>query len=190
MMSVGWFLSVNLDKETINMVKDRRFKVLRNEEEFYGDEDGKIILGPQRFNIMGAEYFMADILSTLGDIYGQGAGGILRKTGMTYGNDLLDVIDTDQDTTQIIGDLFGLLAFLGYSNIHVEDDDTVVVPSSPTADSFKDMYDDEMKACYFLAGILTAAVRLIDEDYTMTETACQADGDDVCRFMISGTEDN
>lgn len=172
------------------MVKERRFEALQQEQDFHGDENGDIILGPQRFNIMGAEYFMGEILSTLSDIYGQGAGGILRKTGNTYGHDLLEVLDTDQKPQQVIGDLFGLLAFLGYSDITVEDETTIIVSSSPTAVAYTRTNEEQRKTCYFLSGILEGAVQLIDEDYAIEETHCRADGDDHCRFSLAGTLDN
>lgn len=172
----------------INTVKDRRFEVLRKEQDFHGDEDGEIILGPQRFNIMGSEYFMAEMLASLSEIYGEGAGGIIRKTGITYGDDLLEVLDTDQEPQQIIGDLFGLLKFLGYSDIHL-DGDTIIVPSSPTAVAYRKHHDEQRKTCYFLSGILKAAIGLLDEEGRVEETACIADGDDQCRFELPADQD-
>jgi predicted hydrocarbon binding protein len=174
---------VTIDPETVQQHKDTTFNQLQQDETMRGDEDGNLTLKGERFNIMGADYFMADILDLLAETYGSGAGGILRETGEEYGQDLLDLLDTGNDLEEALGGLLGLLRFLGYSDPHVNND-SIEFPSSPTAvEHLKKDYDSR-RTCYFLSGILTGAAQQTDTPVRFVEEQCRADGDETCLFRI------
>ncbi|MDY6778121.1 MAG: hypothetical protein SVU32_05610, partial [Candidatus Nanohaloarchaea archaeon] len=130
---------MRLDTTVIEEHRDQTFRRLRSEEDLGGDEQGRVSLMGERFNIMGADYFMASILEMLSELYGQGAGGILRETGESYGDDLLALCEHDGEGdafSQCFGQFLGALAFLGYSKPEVEEDG-VRFPSSPTAEEYR-----------------------------------------------------
>lgn len=172
-----------MDTDRITAERDATFRRLDETEELVGDPDGTLTVQGERFNIMGSDYFMADIFKMLKDLYGQGSGGILRQTGISYGTDLTEFIEQGDGIETDIGRLLGLLAFLGYSKGRVEDED-IIVPSSPTAEEYRRADHGEDRTCYFLAGILTGALQDLGHAITVTETACRAAGDDVCRFEL------
>jgi len=174
---------VTIDPETVRQHKDQTFNQLQHNETMRGDEDGELTLKGERFNIMGADYFMADILDLLAETYGSGAGGILRETGEEYGNDLLDILDTSEDLDEALGDILGLLRFLGYSDPKVKTD-SIGFPSSPTAVEHLKKEYDKRRTCYFLSGILTGAAQQTDTPVRFVEEQCRADGDESCIFHI------
>lgn len=167
--------------DTIREYKEKEFKKLRRENKFQGDEDGNIVLGPQRYNIMGADYFMAEMLEMMSDVMGTGATGIARRTGKSYGNDLKESLDFEEKGPEDFGRFLGLLKRLGYSDPQVEED-SIVIPSSPTAEQHIESDHDEKKTCYFLAGILASGAELLDSEEDFTEEKCKANGDDECVF--------
>lgn len=172
-----------MDIEQIHAERDQYFNELQDTEEMVGDQDGTLTFQGERFNIMGADYFMADIFHMLQDLYGQGSGGILQQTGKSYGEDLVSFIDADEGD-EAIGQLLGLLAFLGYSKPRFEDGD-IIVPSSPTAEEHLQKDHEPAKTCYFLAGIIGGALEDIGQPHQVSEEACKADNDEHCRFSIT-----
>jgi len=172
-----------MDSDAIHAERDRYFNELRDTEEMVGDPDGTLTFQGERFNIMGADYFMADIFHMLQDLYGQGSGGILQQTGKSYGEDLVSFIDAE-DGDEAVGQFLGLLAFLGYSEPRLEDGE-LIVPSSPTAEEYAPKDHEPTKTCYFLAGILSGGLEELGQPHQVSEEACLADGDEHCRFSIS-----
>lgn len=172
---------MKLDPNAVNAAATDEFARLRREESMDGDPEGNVLLHGTRFNIMGADYFMADMYTELHDIYGDGAGGILRQTGEGYGEQLIELDDADNPDTRF-GQFLGLLAFLGYSRIRVEDD-RIIVPDSPTADEYVKNGGEPRTVCYFLAGLLSGAARVCNEPSNFVEERCRADGADHCIFV-------
>lgn len=170
-----------MNPEEVNNFKENHFWRIRVSEKFEGDEDGDIQYGGKRFNIMGADYFMSDIIESLSELYAGAAGGIIRETGQEYGKELLEVID-DNEQDEMFGNYLALLQFLGYSNIQVEED-KIIVESSPTAEEHLKADYEEKRACYFLTGMLSGAYQKIySSEQQFTETRCKAAGDDRCVF--------
>lgn len=170
--------------DTIEEYKNKEFEKLLEENNFEGDEDGNIILEPQRYNIMGSDYFMSEMLEMLSGVMGTGATGIIRRTGISYGEDLKESLDFVHQGPEDFGRFLGLLKRLGYSDPKVEED-KIVIPSSPTAEEHLKTDHEEQKTCYFLAGILTSGGELLEEDVDFTEVKCRANGDEKCVFEES-----
>lgn len=179
---------MNLDVETVEEARDAFFAEMRETETMEGDPSGEVSLLGHRFNIMGADYFMADIYHMLLDTFGEEAGGILQSTGIKYGEDLM-ALTGDAPFDRAFGRLLGLLGFLGYSKPRVEET-AVVFPASPTAVEYTEKGYEERATCYFLAGILTGgATTRRDDLIRFEETACRADGDDSCWFELTAMGD-
>lgn len=172
------------DIDTIEEYKNKEFRKLKGENDFEGDEDGNIVLEPQRYNIMGADYFMSEMLEMLSDVMGTGATGIIRRTGESYGDDLKESLEFEEKGPEDFGRFLGLLKRLGYSDPEAEED-KIIIPSSPTAEEHLKTNHEDQKTCYFLAGILTSGAELLDEDINFTEVKCRADGEDKCVFEAS-----
>ncbi len=173
---------MELDAGTVEQVRDAQFAALRDGEAMAADADGTLEMDGERFNIMGADYFMAGIFHALTEVHGEGAGGILRQSGRSYGADLFGMVEGDgQDA---FGRFLGLLQFLGYSEPAV-DTGTVTVPASPTAVEYRRADHAPRPTCYFLAGMLTGAVQQLDADAQFVEERCRADGDDACVFRLA-----
>lgn len=169
------------DIDTIEEHKDKEFRKLKDENDFAGDEDGNIVLEPQRYNIMGSDYFMSEMLEMLSEVMGTGATGIIRNTGVSYGEDLKESLKFDQKGPKDFGRFLGLLKRLGYSDPKVKED-RIIIPSSPTAEEHLKTDHEEKKTCYFLAGILTSGGDLLEEEVSFTEVKCIANGDEKCVF--------
>jgi len=171
-----------MDPEKVNNLKENHFWEMRVSEKFEGDEDGKIMYNGKRFNIMGADYFMSDIMESLSELYSGAAGGIVRETGQEYGKELLEVIE-DKEEDKMFANFLAFLQFLGYSDITVEEEH-ITVKSSPTAEEHLKADYEQKKVCYFLTGILTGAYqRIYSSDAQYTETSCKAAGDEKCVFQ-------
>lgn len=171
-----------MNPETVNNQKGDFFWRLRVSENFEGDEDGDILYDHKRFNLMGGDYFMSEIIESLSEIYAGAAGGIIRETGMEYGKELLSLIEEGEGDEKF-GNFLGFLQFLGYSKIEVRED-SIEVESSPTAEEHSKTDHDQKKICYFLSGMLTGAYqRIYEEDDEFTETECIADGAEKCVFQ-------
>ncbi len=173
-----------MDPETVNEVCEKYFWELRVGEDFHGDEDGKIRYSGKRFSMMGADYFMAEIIDSLEELYSGAAGGIIRETGTEYGRELLDAADEAKDEDTYFGRFLALLQFLGYSKIKVTDEQ-IRVEASPTAVEHRKMGKEERKTCFFLSGLLTGAFQdIYGSDQRLVEQRCRADGDEVCSFQF------
>lgn len=170
-----------LDVTRVEQAKDTEFAARQEQDHVQGDENGNILIEDERFNIMGADYFMADTLHELHDIYGDGAGGILRNTGERYGKNLLTFVQDPDPQTQF-GRFLGLLAFMGYSDPEVHEDH-IIFPSSPTAVEYAKNDYEPLTACYVLSGMLSAAAESIT-DHQFVEEKCIANGDDHCCFTL------
>ncbi|MFB6208165.1 MAG: V4R domain-containing protein [Candidatus Nanohaloarchaea archaeon] len=180
---------MKLETDIIEQEKQKTFTELRDNEDLSGDENGRVDVLDHRFNIMGADYFMAEILEMLAEVYGEGAGGILNNTGRGYAEDLVDLLQVSQDSQQAFGQYLGMLKFLGYSDIHVEEDG-IIVPSSPTAESHLEQDHEEKKTCYFLTGMFAGGLEyLFDEEVLVQEESCKAAGDSECVFRIKVKQD-
>ncbi|MFQ3308468.1 MAG: putative hydrocarbon binding protein [Candidatus Nanohaloarchaea archaeon] len=169
------------DLDKIREYRDKEFDKLKSQNNFEGDEDGEIRLEPQRYNIMGADYFMSEMLEMLSGVMGTGATGIIRSTGESYGDDLKESLEFKSKGSEDFGRFLGLLKRLGYSEPQINEG-SIVVPSSPTAVEHRKTEYDEQKTCYFLAGILTSGAELLDQDITFSEIECRANGDEKCVF--------
>lgn len=174
---------MNFDTDEINSRISERFSMLKNKHDVAADDKGNAMIGAHRFNIMGADYFMADMLHDLKEIYGDGAGAIMKSTGQSYGKNIQGVLDGADDASEALGYDLGLLKYLGYSNISIEDD-KIKVESSPTAESYKRKYDDQMKTCFFLSGVFQSLIQAHDEDASVQEAECLADGAEKCIFSV------
>jgi len=171
-----------MNPEKVNDLKENYFWEIRVSEKFEGDENGKINYEGKRFNIMGADYFMSDIMESLPELYSGAAGGIIRETGQEYGKELLEVID-EKEEDDMFANFLALLQFMGYSKITVEEEQ-IAVKSSPTAEEHLKADYEEKKVCYFLTGMLTGAYqRVYSSDRQFTETKCKAAGDEKCVFQ-------
>lgn len=166
---------------TIQEFKEKEFHKLVEENKFEGDEEGNIELGPQRYNIMGADYFMAEMLEMMSEVMGTGATGIARRTGKSYGDDLKESLNFEEKGPEDFGRFLGLLKRLGYSDPQIEED-RIVFPSSPTAEEHIDSEHEEKKTCYFLSGILDSGAELLDSEENFTEVKCKAEGAENCVF--------
>lgn len=167
-------------------VRDRiaqRFESLKQDHDVAADEKGNAYIGDHRFNIMGADYFMADILHNLMEIYGEGAGAILKNTGQKYGDRIHGVLDGADDAEEELGYDLGLLKYLGYSEIDYRED-TIEVSRSPTAVSYNRKHDKDTKTCYFLSGVFQSFLRNLDSEIAVQEVKCRADGSETCIFEI------
>lgn len=169
------------DVDTVRKFKEKEFQKLIEQNKFEGDEDGNIILEPQRYNIMGSDYFMSEMLEMMSDIMGTGATGIARRTGKTYGDDLKESLNFDEKGPEDFGRFLGLLKRLGYSDPQVEED-RIIFPSSPTAEEHLDSEHEQKKTCYFLSGILDSGAELLDSEENFTEIKCKAEGAENCVF--------
>ena len=173
-----------MNSEDVNEARKNYFWRIRVSEKFEGDEDGKIEFEGKRFNIMGADYFMSGIIESLSELYAGAAGGIIRETGEEYGQELLEIVDDAEkaEGDERFGNFLGLLQFLGYSEITVEED-SIKVKSSPTAEEHLKTDNDRKKVCYFLAGILSGGYQEVySSEANFSEEKCKADGDDECVF--------
>lgn len=166
------------DEEKVNSVLDERFEQLKRNEDTVADKEGIVTIEGERYNIMGAEYFMARMLEMLEEIYGQGAGGIIQNAGEEYGKELSP--DEVEDPQRAFGRILGHLKFLGYGHIYVEDDQ-VVLEDSPTAENYS---GDSVRSCYFVSGVLTAATREIfeDDEVILDEEKCKTGESERCHF--------
>lgn len=169
--------------ENIRDKINERFEHLKNDHDVAADNKGNAYIGGHRFNIMGADYFMADIFHNLMEIYGEGAGAILKNTGQKYGDRIHGVFETSEKKEEAIGHDLGLLKYLGYSNMTYEGD-TIEVESSPTAESYSRKYDKETKTCYFLSGIFQSFLRKHNDQIAVQEVKCRANGSETCIFEI------
>ncbi|MFB6203337.1 MAG: V4R domain-containing protein [Candidatus Nanohaloarchaea archaeon] len=175
---------MELETKTVEHGRDSIFSDLRNTEDLEPDQEGNVTIGGPRFNIMGAEYFMAGTLEVLRETYGEGAGGIIKNSGRDYGEEIVDIVYTDRDPQRQFGYVLGFLKFLGYSHPEVEDG-SISFSSSPTAEAHRKDYGEDGHVCYFLGGILTgAASKIFDEEVVFHETECIAEGDDSCVFEM------
>lgn len=166
----------------MNDSRENYFWRIRVDKKLVGNEKGNIKIGQKRFNGMGAEYFMSEIIESLSDLYAGAAGGIIRETGVEYGRELLEVVDEGRGDKRF-GNFLGFLQFLGYSTIEVEDN-RITVSSSPTAEQHFKSDHDGKKVCFFLTGILTGAHRdVYDSDESFVETQCKAEGAEKCVFQ-------
>jgi predicted hydrocarbon binding protein len=170
-----------MDPEEINEACKNFFWRIRVSEKLEGDDDGKIRYGGKRFNLMGADYFMSEIIEDLSDLYAGAAGGIIRETGQEYGRELLETVDEGQGDERF-GNFLAFLQFIGYSGITAEKE-RLRVYSSPTAEEhLKADYKDK-KVCFFLSGILAGAYRdIYGEKVEFVEEQCKAEGADACVF--------
>jgi predicted hydrocarbon binding protein len=172
-----------LDPEEVNEACENFFWRLRVSEKFEGDEEGKIKYSGKRFNLMGADYFMSEIIENLSELYAGAAGGIVRETGQGYGRELLETVKEGQGDERF-GYFLGLLQFLGYSKITAGERE-ITVSSSPTAEEHLKTDHQEKKVCFFLSGVLGGAYYdIYDEDVEVVEEECRADGAEKCRFVI------
>lgn len=172
-----------LDTDTVATARDATFADLKDER-LEGDENGRAELLGERFNIMGADYFMSDIYSVLLDDFGEEAGGILQSTGIGYGEDLSNLVEPDEDWNVVFGRVLGLMKYLGYSAPSVEED-RVVLPASPTAEEWNRAGNGDRKVCHFVAGVLTGAASAAQDGILQfEEERCLADGDDECVFVM------
>lgn len=169
------------DVESIRKFKEEEFQNLVEQNKFEGDEEGNIELGPQRYNIMGADYFMAEMLEMMSDVMGTGATGIARRTGKSYGDDLKESLGFNEKGPEDFGRFLGLLKRLGYSDPQIEEG-RIIFPSSPTAEEHIDSEHEEKKTCYFLSGILDSGAELLETEENFTEVKCKADGAEHCVF--------
>ncbi len=174
---------MNLNTNGINDKIAERFSSLKKNHDVAADKNGDAMIGTHRFNIMGADYFMADMLHDLKEIYGDGAGAIMKSTGQSYGENIHGVLDGAENASDSLGYDLGLLKYLGYSNITVENDE-ITVESSPTAESYKRKYDDQLKSCFFLSGVFQSLIQEHDEDASVQEVKCLADGAEKCIFKV------
>jgi len=178
---------MELEPGTVETWKQKTFTRLQDAEDITADFNGEVRIQGERFNIMGTEYFMAGLYHRFSEIYGKGAGGIFQKTGESYGADLLNFIDIPETLQEAFGSLLGLIKFLGYSDPEIQKN-KLIFPSSPTAASYKEEYGEETKTCYFLAGMLTGALKSLDKDAQVVEEKCLANGYPHCVFRIKHTE--
>lgn len=179
-----------MNPEDVNEARENYFWRVRVSEKFEGDEDGKIEFEGKRFNLMGADYFMSEIIESLSELYAGAAGGIIRETGEEYGKELLEVIDDAEkaEGDEKFGRFIGFLQFLGYSEITVEKD-SIRVESSPTAEEHLKEDHEDKKVCFFLSGILSGGYQEVySSEANFTEEKCKADGNEECVFVKTEVE--
>lgn len=174
-----------MNPEEVNEAKEKYFWRIRVSEKFEGDEDGKIEFEGKRYNLMGADYFMSEIIESLSKLYAGAAGGIIRETGEEYGRELLEVIDEAEGGSgdEKFGRFLGFLQFLGYSEITAEDKQ-IAVNSSPTAEEHLNADHEDKKVCFFLSGILSGGYQEVySSKANFPEEKCKAEGDEECVFV-------
>lgn len=171
-----------MNPEEVNEARENFFWRIRISEKFEGDEDGKIRYAGKRFNLMGADYFMSEIIENLSELYAGAAGGIIRETGQEYGRELLETVE-EGERDERFGNFLGFLQFLGYSEMTAEEGQ-IRVFSSPTAEEHLKTDHDDKKVCFFLSGILAGAYRdIYGEKVKFVEEECKAAGADECVFQ-------
>lgn len=174
-----------MNPEEVNEAKENYFWRIRVSEKFEGDEDGKIEFEGKRYSLMGADYFMSEIIESLSELYAGAAGGIIRETGEEYGRELLEVIDEAEggSENEKFGRFLGFLQFLGYSEITMEEGQ-IRVSSSPTAEEHVKTDHEDKKVCFFLSGMLSGAYKEVYSNKShFPEEECRANGDEQCLFV-------
>lgn len=170
-----------MNPEEVNEARENFFWRIRVGEKFEAEDSGDIKYKSKRFNLMGADYFMSEIIESLSDLYAGAAGGIIRETGQEYGRELLETVEDGEGDTRF-GNFLAFLQFVGYSTMEAEKGE-VHVKSSPTAEEHLKAGHDEKKVCFFLSGILAGAYRdIYDEEIEFVETECRAEGAEECVF--------
>lgn len=175
---------MNLDIKKVGNARDEVFEELKTQNKLHADESGLVEIEGERYNIMGADYFMADIFKMLREEYEEETPSILQSAGLRYGKKLVNTFE-DKSGQKQFGSFLGLLGFLGYSKPEIKED-KVVFPSSPTAEEYKKRNQDTQKTCYMLKGMLIGASMQLESITKFEETQCKADGDEKCVFKIKG----
>jgi predicted hydrocarbon binding protein len=175
---------MKLDVEEIENARDKVFQEFRAGNTLHADESGLVEFHGERYNIMGADYFMADIFKMLKEDYEEETPSILQSAGVRYGKKLVEAFE-DQSGQERFGGFLGLLSFLGYSKPEVEEQ-KVIFPSSPTAEEYRKKNQDKQTTCYMLKGMLIGASLQIGDVTNFEETRCRANGDEGCVFEIKG----
>lgn len=177
---------MKIDIETVEKARDNTFESLRKENKLHADDSRLVEIHGERYNIMGADYFMADIFKMLREEYKEETPSILQSAGLRYGKKLVDTFEDESGQKQF-GNFLGLLGFLGYSTPEVEED-KVIFLSSPTAEEYNKKNSDNQKTCYMLKGMLMGASMQIGEVTNFEETHCKANGDEKCVFEMKSGE--
>lgn len=173
-----------LNPEKVNDACENYFWRIRVGEKLEGDENGDINYSGKRFNLMGVDYFMAEIIESLSELYAGAAGGIIRETGHDYGRELLEAVGGAEEPDERFGNFLAFLQFLGYSEI-TAGDQKLLVSSSPTAEEHLKTDHDRKKVCFFLSGIFTGAYKdIYGEEVEVVEGKCKAEGAERCIFEI------
>ncbi len=178
---------MNLNIEKIKEIRDEEFEKLRKTEIIAGDEKGNMTIKDRRFNAMGGDYFMGDFLKLLEETVGPAAGGILYNSGIEIGKSYFKIYVKKEKNNkeEIIGRVFGLLKFCGYSNINFSEKGTIIVKNSPTAVAFNKKHKEKVKTCYYLAGIFAGLLsKIFEKEINVEEIKCQGKGDTYCEFEI------
>ena len=181
----------NENRKEMMKAVEKEFRDLKREVKV-GAVDGKgtkeIEIEGRRFNVMGAEYWCAGLLEKLEKIVGQGAAGILYRSGFEIGKEHFDFMDGSYEGSdyKLLGKYLGFLKFCGYGEISVDYRDDCMflkVHDSPDAEEWMDMHDEERKVCHYLRGLFAGFLSSLKKvDVRVDETQCRAEGFENCLF--------
>ncbi len=177
---------IDLDFKKVREFRNAEFKRLI-QLKAHGDSNGNFIVNGRRLILLGADYFMAEILNLLKKYVGVSGGAVLYNIGIDAGKDYFKGhYNADSSKEEALGKFFGFLMFSGYSKIWV-DADKIVVSSAPTADMSIKLGYDGHKTCYYLAGMFAGFLSsLFGKQIDVRETKCMAEGNKHCEFEIMG----
>ncbi len=175
---------MEFDTKKIEKIRDGEFKRLVGLKA-HGDTNGNFIVNGKRLVLMGADYFMAEVLKILKEYVGPTGGGILYNIGVEAGKEYFKAHHVEGESVEdTIGKFFGFLMYSGYSKITF-DGEKIIVPSSPTADMWSKNIGEKTKTCYYLSGLFAGFLsELFKKQLDVREVKCMAAGHDRCEFEI------
>lgn len=175
---------MEINENKVDEIKKSEFQRLKSLNA-YGDENGNFVVNGKRLMLLGADYFMAEILKTLKEYTGPSAGAVLYNIGVEIGKEyFVGHVKEGEETESVLGKFLGFLMFSGYSEISISNN-KVVIASSPTAVMTKRLNLGNHKSCYYIAGVLAGFLsKLFNKQIDVRETKCFAEGHEHCEFEI------
>ncbi len=175
---------MEINEGKINKIKKSEFERLCSLNA-HGDENGNFTVNGKRIMLLGADYFMAQILKTLKEYTGPSAGAVLYNIGVEIGKEYFsEHVKEDEDKETSLGKFLGFLMFSGYSEITISEN-KIFIASSPTAFMTKKLGLGAHKSCYYIAGVLAGFLsKLFGKHIDIREIKCLAEGNEKCEFEI------
>lgn len=175
---------MEINENKVEEIKKSEFQRLRSLNA-YGDENGNFVVNDKRLILLGADYFMAEILKILREYTGPSAGAVLYNIGVEIGKEYFaEHVKEGEEAESALGKFIGFLMFSGYSHISVSSN-KIIISSSPTAVMTKRLNLGNHKSCYYIAGVLAGFLsKLFNKQIDVRESKCLAEGHEHCEFDI------